>query len=371
MPATDQLLTLASDSLLRHIKDQHNAAGNHGRIPGNSSALQSLTSSSISSEMLGRVGDETELRNFGAAPQPFLGSDTEHNFPATGMNWQPNVSQDLLLDSDHNIGLDAWLTTENLDGFLQNWDFAPDSSHIEVTTGEPVYSNSKPAADLQEFWYTHLENDEQVASGYVTPIPRQREVDDNYRQTLHRRLQIRSIDQSLPSAEFLNLCVRSYFKRFHKLWPIVHAPTFRPTKSNSVLLLSICSIGSLLTGHPSAIQRGTQLFERLNKAILDHWEQLMRRGPEDMLAMTQAALLGQTFGLLSGQSKHLALVDAFHGTVISWARRAKLFQTEHLPSLESQDLDSRWRNWVRNRGEDPRSLRFAHSRRRAGQSSAS
>ena len=345
--ADNPLITIDSDSLLRHIKDQHGAAGDHARTKDTGSGLSSLASPRISSDMLDHLSSETEQQSHANVPQQLLGDGTEQSFAAGGTPWQSDFSQGLLLDGDNNIGLDAWLTTENLDGFLHNWDFAIDNPQLVSATDEPEYSNSKPAADLQEFWYTHLENNEPAVSGYVTPVPRQKEVDDNYRQTLHRRLQIRSHDQTLPSADFLNLCIRSYFKTFHPLFPIVHAPTFRPTKTNSVLLLSICSIGSLLTGHPNAVQRGIQLFERLNKAILDHWEQLMRGGPEVMLATTQAALLGQTFGLLSGQSKHLALVDAFHGTVISWARRAKLFQTEHSPPFDQQDLDSRWRSWVR------------------------
>ena len=284
--------------------------------------------------------------NYGAAPgQTFASRSTQQDLAAVGEPWPTTFSQDLLYDGNVSLNVDAWLTHENLDGFLHNWDFVLDD--IGPATSLTAYSSGKPVVDLQQFWYTHLDNDEQAVSGYATPVPRHNEVDDNYRQTLHRRLQVRSVDQNLPSADFLNLCVRSYFKRFHRLFPVIHAPTFRPSKTNSTLLLSICSIGSLLTGYPSAMQRGIQLFERLHKAILNHWEQLMRRGPDEALAMIQAALLGQTFGLLSGQAKHLTIVDAFHGTVISWARRLKLFQTQHPTFPDHQDLDSRWRSWVR------------------------
>ncbi len=268
-------------------------------------------------------------------------------FSGVGEPWPSTFSQDLFSDNTVNLGLDAWLTHENVDGFLHNWDFVLDGADVAPITNETNYSSGKPLANLQQVWYTHIDNDNQAASGYATPVPRHNEVDDNYRRSLHRRLQIRSSELNLPSADFLNLCVRSYFKRFHRLFPVIHAPTFRPSKSNSLLLLSICSIGSLLTGYPSADQRGIQLFERLNKSIINNWEQLMSRGPDETLAMIQAALIGQTFGLLSGQAKHLALVDAFHGTVISWARRAKLFQTQHFSFSDDQDLDSRWKSWIR------------------------
>jgi len=271
-----------------------------------------------------------------------------HSDPNTAQEHLPSAfSQDFLSEGDADSGLGDWLTHENFGGLLHSWPFVLDDTDMRPATDITTYRSAKPVADLQESWYTHLGED-QAQSGYVTPILRHDEIDDNYRQSLHRRLQVRSLDQNLPPVEFMNLCVKSYFKRFHHIFPVVHAPTFRPLKTNSVLLLSICSIGSLLTGHPSAYQRGTQLFERLHKAILAHWERLIRRGPEETLAMIQASLIGQTFGLLSGQAKHLSIMDAFHGTVISWARRAKIFQTQHVTLSDHQDLDSKWRAWVHN-----------------------
>lgn len=110
-----------------------------------------------------------------------------------------------------------------------------------------------------------------------------------------------------------------YFTRFHPIFPIVHAPTFRPSAKRSLLLISICSVGSLFLGSPYAVAQGNRLFERLNKAILAsvchcscisvvtyangnplQWEMYFVRGAPEALAMTQAALLGQTFAMLSG-----------------------------------------------------------------------
>ncbi|KAK5693786.1 hypothetical protein LTR17_025024 [Elasticomyces elasticus] len=87
----------------------------------------------------------------------------------------------------------------------------------------------------------------------------------------------------------------------------------------------------------------------LNKAILATWDEIMTHSPEEMVPMVQAALLGQTFGLLSGEPKHMLIVDAFHGTVISWARRNKMFQARHSPhtyaSLALVDCQDAWRRW--------------------------
>lgn len=110
-----------------------------------------------------------------------------------------------------------------------------------------------------------------------------------------------------------------YFTKFHRVFPIVHAPTFRPSSKSSLLLLSLCSLGSLFVGSSHAASQGLKVFETLNKAILSsvrqisnhfwattnfmQWERhFSSQGPET-IAMVQAALIGQTFGLLSGVSQ--------------------------------------------------------------------
>lgn len=254
----------------------------------------------------------------------------------------------LLHDGGINLEFEDWLTSENYGDAMHHWPFVIDGNDGPPYSGAATHTRTKPLTDLRRSWYTHLEDEGQVQSGDATPVPGRDEIDDEYRQSLDRRLQIRSIDQSLPSVEYMNLCVKSYFRKFHPVFPLVHAATFRPLKTNSVLLLSICSIGSLLTGHPSAYARGVQLFERLHKAILAHWEKLVGRGPEDALAVAQASLIGQTFGLLSGKAKHLAIVDAFHGTVISLARRCKVFHAQSSPVSDQNDLDHNWKAWILN-----------------------
>lgn len=125
-----------------------------------------------------------------------------------------------------------------------------------------------------------------------------------------------------------------YFTRFNPIFPIVHAPTFRPSTRRSLLLLSICSIGSLFLASPSATAQGTKLFERLNKTILasvraalaamastieaewSQWESYLIRGGGEALAMTQAALIGQTFGMLSGVFSSSSLLTGHWMTLL-------------------------------------------------------
>ena len=219
----------------------------------------------------------------------------------------------------------------------------------------------KPIQNMQRLWFTAPDNSQEEfpPSGPATPPTTQAdqvEVDDSYRQTLHQSLQIRSMDQNLsatlPSTDFLNLCVRSYFARFHPVFPVVHAPTFRPSKANSMLLLSICSVGSLFTGSTHAIRQGVQIFERLHKAVLANWDRLIARGKDEKISLIQTAIIGQTFGLLSGEPKHLAIVDAFNGTLISWARRLSKSKTRNLKGvhlgLPPTELEKCWREWAKN-----------------------
>lgn len=212
----------------------------------------------------------------------------------------------------------------------------------------------KSAPSMKHLWYTPGVNsqDELPASGPATPPDTQVEVDDSYRQTLNQSLQIRPYESTLPSADFLNLCVRSYFSKFHPCFPVIHAPTFRPSKSNSMVLLSICSVGSLFTGSVNAVRQGVQIFERLHKAVLANWDRLISRGRDEKIALIQTAIIGQTFGLLSGEPKHLAIVDTFNGTLISWARRLGSFKAGKLKNLDlsltGENLDSQWKMWAKN-----------------------
>ncbi|KAK5108573.1 hypothetical protein LTR62_008149 [Meristemomyces frigidus] len=220
---------------------------------------------------------------------------------------------------------------------------------------ENIATVNAPTPDLERIWFTHMDEqtDSQFLSEGMTPDRNQTraDVDENFRQTLHTRLQRIAVEPDLPSSDFLNLSIRSYFACFHPVFPVIHAPTFRPSKTNALLLLSICSIGSLFTGSTKGAIQGASIFEWLNKAILATWERLMARSTEEVIPMVQAALIGQTFGLLSGDPKHLATVEAFHGCVISWARRRNMFQIRHecqtemdLPAI---DLDAKWREWAK------------------------
>ncbi|CAG8947106.1 unnamed protein product [Penicillium salamii] len=137
----------------------------------------------------------------------------------------------------------------------------------------------------------------------------------------------------LPSTDFLNLCIHMYFTKFHPSFPIVHAPTFRPSSKSSLLLLSICSIGSLFVGSSHAASQGLKIFETLNKAILASWEKDFSKEGSETIAMIQAALIGQTFGLLSEAKRSAHCAD------IPWhSHCGRLLAGIHVHDVEISEL---------------------------------
>lgn len=157
-------------------------------------------------------------------------------------------------------------------------------------------------------------------------------------------------DDALPSAEFLNLCIKLYFVKFNPIFPLIHAPSFRPSSENALILLSICSMGALFVGSPNATIQGRKIFQRLNKAILASWETYLHRGGRELLSMAQAATIGQTFGILSGVPSDLFMTETFHGTVIAWARQNGFFRVrntlENIEPAEGSNVEELWKRWI-------------------------
>ncbi|KAJ5707407.1 hypothetical protein N7488_007208 [Penicillium malachiteum] len=215
--------------------------------------------------------------------------------------------------------------------------------HIDTT------STKKHASAVQKKWHTFSE---MSVSGQMTPVVQSENnfIDESYRKRLAERLQQRVQHGILPSTPFLDLCVQAYFSKFHPLFPVVHMPTFRPGIRTAVLLLSICSAGSLLIGSPRAVSHGISMFERLNKATLSSWDTYVTKAGGSSLIALQASIIGQTFGLVMGRPKDLAGIEMFHGTLIAWARKGKLFNLEHpeynLLDLDGQTLEDTWVSWA-------------------------
>jgi hypothetical protein len=63
----------------------------------------------------------------------------------------------------------------------------------------------------------------------------------------------------------------------------------------------MASVGCLFLGSQAAVQRGHRIFENFNTFSFDfEWENVVGRTSGESLAMVQAAVIGQTFAMLSG-----------------------------------------------------------------------
>ena len=286
--------------------------------------------------------------------------------------------------SQQNIIGDPWLLNSNFDlagiesdiaATMVDWASLP--NHLTLDPAPPAFSQSATLPESQHWppagrspnvsietcysppcevhvsgkWFNKLQaHPRPSVSRYGSEGPNDSEnVNESHRQDLSKALQLRTFSGSLPSVDFLNLALELYFERFHPIFPIVHKATFRPERATALLLLSICSIGSLFIGTEGATAAGTDLFRRLNKVILASWEQHMCRSGAEALCMVQAAILGQTFGLMSGTSNDVFMAEAFHGTVLSWVRNVtspaqRIALPINQPTSEA-DCDRLWRKW--------------------------
>lgn len=176
-------------------------------------------------------------------------------------------------------------------------------------------------------------------------------LDEQYRQSIRKRLQIAPYEPTVPSADALNMCIHYYFDKTQPVFPIVHAPTFTPCKAKANLIVVMCAFGGLFTGSDQGLQQGLHFFERIQKASLQTWENSVGKSRDMIVSIIYGASLAQAFGMLSGSAKTLLNVDAFHGPPIAWARNLKLDQPMVdifiEPATGGTLLEEKWRSWAR------------------------
>ncbi|KAJ5725009.1 uncharacterized protein N7483_006366 [Penicillium malachiteum] len=300
-------------------------------------------------------------------PDPSLSSGFDFMSSASG-----NVNDDLLGDANTTSDSGNWFLEDGFDvGALDltinssifEWAQLPNISNASnippwqqgnIThpqSSAPLDDPAKPTADLvKEKWFTYMKQ----RSGWgdlaqPSALPGQTSANDIYRAGLTQKLRSCMEDEALPTSDQLNLFAKLYFQRFHPLLPVIHAASFKPKAENSLLFLSICSIGSLFVGSKRAVMQGSRIFERLNKAILASWESFLSQSRPDALSMVQAAILGQTYALLAGNPKHLVLADVLHGTVAAWSREANKISylcQKSQGHVDDTDIDSKWLQWI-------------------------
>lgn len=221
----------------------------------------------------------------------------------------------------------------------------PPEPTSEIATGPPEYET--------ELSYIHTIISNTTPSSVGEPQRKRRcmdassvNIDEQYREKLRNRLNY----FDLPPMEFLNLCAKMYFKRFNRVFPIIHEPTFKINENNLLVFLSICSVGSLFVGTKESTDHGNRIFERLNKYVLASWEDILQG--EGFLPLIQTGLIGQNFAMLSRNPSHRALAETLRSTLVTWARTNKVFKFTNCPInvqvLENaSDFQPLWCEWAR------------------------
>ncbi|KAL5366582.1 hypothetical protein BJX96DRAFT_182785 [Aspergillus floccosus] len=379
------------DTLLRHARSHRvNAQPTRQTSEGNGSAAGWSPLDNTKSEP-SAPGQEQILLNHPLPPNRDLPTDLTASTLDASVGDLP-VQQNNQPTNDHDdIVMTHWPSTEMSDIITSEtspWEIPPDGqrdldwmswltapdfdldslnqSLIETTqiqTMDLVRNPEEAQGPIQRLWHTFSESI--VSSGQTTPDLRRSSssdcdrghihliADESYRQKLAESLQQRVQPGILPSTAFLDLCLQAYFEHFQSIFPLIHVPTFRPSKNNALLLLSICSIGSLFLGSSRAMAHGVSMFERLQKSILASWDTHIAGKGDASINPLQASVIGQTFGLLLGRPKDLTGIEVFHGSIIAWARSAKLLKVVDEPinpfNIEGsgEELEASWKAWAR------------------------
>jgi hypothetical protein len=199
------------------------------------------------------------------------------------------------------------------------------SQHTSRAATESIpVGNESAAVDRQSKWFSFVESPVPYNdfSNDASHVPEgDGDLDESYRRIVQRQLDVWEVP-SLPPIAFLNECLRQVTQRFSCLLPIIHLPTFKPTDSNALLLVSMCAIGSQLVNSSEAQLHGDRMFESLHRAVLASWSSLSTTR-RDVLPIFQAVVMGQTFAMLSAKRSHLLTAQAFHGTIIFSYQQAR------------------------------------------------
>lgn len=64
------------------------------------------------------------------------------------------------------------------------------------------------------------------------------------------------------------LCLQMFLTRFNPILPVIHLPTFRLSSNQPLLLMAMCTLGTLFLGSPLAKSMGKKMLDQLHKASL-------------------------------------------------------------------------------------------------------
>ncbi|KAI1463007.1 fungal-specific transcription factor domain-containing protein [Daldinia caldariorum] len=154
------------------------------------------------------------------------------------------------------------------------------------------------------------------------------------------------VNHPLMSQLSLQSYLDLYFSKFNTAYPLIHQATFEPSKSESLLLLSMILLGATYS-EKEAHQLAVCIHDVIRPAIFSH----ASFNPKPDLWMLQTILLVECFGKSRAGQKQHDMSHLFHGMLINLIRRSDCQSVRPIRPHEDKDKDSlvadrSWRQWV-------------------------
>ncbi|KAI9689704.1 MAG: hypothetical protein M1820_010074 [Bogoriella megaspora] len=152
----------------------------------------------------------------------------------------------------------------------------------------------------------------------------------------------------LPSLAAFDSFIQLYFEFFHPTYPMLHQPTFNPSRTHHALILAITSIGCRYSKFREAKRCAVPLSELARRAILQTVEADNSTVREVWL--TQAWLLNNFSMMYSGDKRLIEVAQAHWGSLVVVCRGNGSLQATSRsitvdPSLSGERLESKWKQW--------------------------
>lgn len=152
-------------------------------------------------------------------------------------------------------------------------------------------------------------------------------------------------DHPLLSITSLQSWLDLFFTHFNTTYPLIHMPTFEPSKTEPLLLLSIILLGATYSDKNSH-QMAVCIHDVIRPSIFAH----AGFSPSPKLWTLQTLLLVECFGKSRAGQKQHDLSHLFHGLLINLIRRSDCQSVASTPGPpeggDLASLDSSWKRWA-------------------------
>ena len=254
---------------------------------------------------------------------------TNNMLAAAGSQQEANSAIDFNpapLESPQNLSASMSNGLQGIESAARHSATAQQHEAIETLVKLAFGDCSSPLTSLQplrtEFWKSEAANIEQKFGLSDLPV-------DTTKQ---------------PSV--LHHFIKLYFEHFDPLCPLFRQQGFKYDDLSGDILVTMISIGSMYGG-PIAAQFGRPLQDHLRLALLTR--QIWLQDSADTtnsVSLCQSLLLAQVAGLWFGSRKAISFAQQLNSSLVSQARKSRLFEEIKLSPLGTQDWWAAVREWT-------------------------